>query len=655
MANKIQFRRGLKANLPTLSVGEPAFTTDTNQFYIGNGTANIEYGKRTEIGDLTQLRTVNNTNLTVAINENTANISNVSRETNNISPSFGAFDFVARASSNDANWKNWFSGVGCSVVWDEQTQRYALIYCGAQSGGTTKFGIAYSDDCITWTDYASNPFFSNNQTVGQPDSGGVTFPQVYYENNQWYLFYIGFPNSGYESGEPKVCYATATSLLGTWTRHGAIITKEMFPSNANITVLYRPSIIKVGNTWYMFINAGSLVGVEDIWYFTSDSIDGTWTVGQKILNGSQFQGGTLVADPHILKFGERFIMTVHVTNGLYSAYCNSSEFPNTWHLGNALDIVGDPQRPVWALTTNGYLLFVNTDSNKYLDIYRPLINTNSQTYGMHSQAIINGNFDIWQRGSNFTNPVNGLYTSDRWRTLNIYFTPPTINISKQTLTSGDIPFSYNYLRINASGAGSNFNANGYAEHGIRQDIEFGTRYLCRDAKGVTISFYARSSIVNKKIGVYALQDYGTGGSPTAQEIVYGKIFTLTSNWKRYTTTLTTYTTVGKTFGTNNDDRFIIVIDEIWGVELAKFMNGTTQENYSGAGNIDIAQVMLNIGKTSNSFSPKSISEEMDNCKRYFQLRSTNSVNGYDLCPTMRRTPTISGSSSPYNYDAEMLP
>ena len=41
MANKIQLRRGIKANLPTLSVGEPAFCTDTKELYIGTSSGNV--------------------------------------------------------------------------------------------------------------------------------------------------------------------------------------------------------------------------------------------------------------------------------------------------------------------------------------------------------------------------------------------------------------------------------------------------------------------------------------------------------------------------------------------------------------------------------------------------------------------------------------
>ena len=35
MANKIQFRRGLRKLLPTLSFAEPAYTSDTIEFFIG--------------------------------------------------------------------------------------------------------------------------------------------------------------------------------------------------------------------------------------------------------------------------------------------------------------------------------------------------------------------------------------------------------------------------------------------------------------------------------------------------------------------------------------------------------------------------------------------------------------------------------------------
>lgn len=38
MANKIQLRRGLKSEMPSLSSGEPCFTIDTHEFFMGTGT-----------------------------------------------------------------------------------------------------------------------------------------------------------------------------------------------------------------------------------------------------------------------------------------------------------------------------------------------------------------------------------------------------------------------------------------------------------------------------------------------------------------------------------------------------------------------------------------------------------------------------------------
>lgn len=44
MANKIQVRRGLKAELPVLSLGEPGYCTDTKEFFVGTGNGNVNMG-----------------------------------------------------------------------------------------------------------------------------------------------------------------------------------------------------------------------------------------------------------------------------------------------------------------------------------------------------------------------------------------------------------------------------------------------------------------------------------------------------------------------------------------------------------------------------------------------------------------------------------
>ena len=53
MARKLQIKRGAKANLPTLSQGEFAMTTDSGAegLFIGNGTTNLEVALKRDIAD----------------------------------------------------------------------------------------------------------------------------------------------------------------------------------------------------------------------------------------------------------------------------------------------------------------------------------------------------------------------------------------------------------------------------------------------------------------------------------------------------------------------------------------------------------------------------------------------------------------------------
>jgi hypothetical protein len=42
----MKFRRGLEANLPSLNEGEPGFTTDSGEFYIGSSSGNVEFARK---------------------------------------------------------------------------------------------------------------------------------------------------------------------------------------------------------------------------------------------------------------------------------------------------------------------------------------------------------------------------------------------------------------------------------------------------------------------------------------------------------------------------------------------------------------------------------------------------------------------------------
>jgi hypothetical protein len=54
MANTLRFKRGLAAGIPTGVAGEPLFTTDTFDLYIGNGTTNTRFQKYIASGTTSQ-------------------------------------------------------------------------------------------------------------------------------------------------------------------------------------------------------------------------------------------------------------------------------------------------------------------------------------------------------------------------------------------------------------------------------------------------------------------------------------------------------------------------------------------------------------------------------------------------------------------------
>lgn len=248
---------------------------------------------------------------------------------------------------------------------------------------------------------------------------------------------------------------------------------------------------------------------------------------------------------------------------------------------------------------------------------------------MSRQALINGNFDIWQRGTTVTNATNGTYIADRWiNTINGTL-PSNVITSRQPLTSGDIANSFYFYRVNPDGAGT-FGTGKY--YIVEQRIENGTRYLAGASKKVTLSFWARSSISNKKLGLELVQYYGTGGSPSTSDYIPGtSTITLTSTWTKYTQTFTTATLVGKTFGTDNNDFLSPSFWMCWGSDLTGRVNASGAETFVGSGNIDIAQVQLCAGDVALPFAPKSVNQEMSDCKRFFQkLGGSSNYNWYGL-------------------------
>ena len=204
-------------------------------------------------------------------------------------------------------------------------------------------------------------------------------------------------------------------------------------------------------------------------------------------------------------------------------------------------------------------------------------------------AIINGNFDIWQRGTSFT--ATG-YTADRWNA--IVSGTGTTTISQQSFTLGqtDVPNEPKYyLRIAKSSGAASGDYLSSKNESVRTFA----------GQATVISFYAKASAATTLTPTIR-QNFGTGGSPSSVNDAVKSDISVTTSWQKFTITHTFDSISGKTLGTGNNDH----------IEL--FFN-----IQNGAGDsVDFAQFQWEKGSVATNFEVRPIAEEQVLCDRYFQ-------------------------------------
>lgn len=334
-------------------------------------------------------------------------------------------------------------------------------------------------------------------------------------------------------------------------------------------------------------------------YSTADGSSGADLIGCTPINGGSANKVQTVLEEQILKHNMSATVDPGPSNNIVQGYKVGSRW-----LNNTTD-------KTW----------ICVDNTSGAGVWRELALACSYNDGMERQAVIDGNFQIAQVGAGaaVTSPASATYpVFDMWKNLFAVDsgTPPTIIHSQNTLTPGDLDKSRFAYKINVSGPGSGYGANSYWQ--LVQYIEHGVRSLCGSGKKVTVKFKAKSTITGKRIGLYLVQNFGTGGSPSTALDLTGATATLTSSWQDFEYTFTTSSLSSKVFGTNNDDRLALIFQLQWGSSYAAFVGAGTAESWVGSGDVYIAQVQLVAGDMSMPFSPKSFQEELRACQRYYE-------------------------------------
>lgn len=222
----------------------------------------------------------------------------------------------------------------------------------------------------------------------------------------------------------------------------------------------------------------------------------------------------------------------------------------------------------------------------------------------YKNKLINGEFDIWQRGTSFS--TSNAYTADRW--VIVGASGQTVSVSQQSFTPGAAPVSgYEgtfFARLAWSGTPS-------GTYWFTQRVE-DVRTLA--GQTVTLSFWAKASSTTSAFTPMFEQNFGTGGSSIVGTT--GSAITITTSWQRFTQTFSIPSISGKTIGTSSY------------LEVRPLVGSTAVTG----NNIDIWGVQVENGNIATQFEQRFIGDELRLCERYYEISSGggyigNSANG----------------------------
>lgn len=266
-------------------------------------------------------------------------------------------------------------------------------------------------------------------------------------------------------------------------------------------------------------------------------------------------------------------------------------------------------------------------TNSMLTDERPIVNV---IPGLpHESVLINGTFDVWQRGNSFVG-ITVAYTADRWRADaalgNADVTRQAFALG-QTVVPGEPRYHLRYQQTVTSGT------NPTLQHRIEHVQRWEGMFV--------ISAWLKADVAIS-VAVSLIQHFGSGGTPSPDVATSAPSWNVGTTWQRFTAVITVPSTAGKTLGTNGDDY------------LALYLGLPTNSFYT----LDLAQVSLCPGQIPASPPKRLSAAELALCQRYY-LTGATGLSGYSNASyphqvafqfpqRMRAAPTIttllSGSS-----------
>ena len=252
--------------------------------------------------------------------------------------------------------------------------------------------------------------------------------------------------------------------------------------------------------------------------------------------------------------------------------------------------------------------------------------------GRYRQNVINGGFDIWQRGESFIVRDAARFCADRFKAANggggsrLYVNKYTIPIDSVVRSKG----IKHGMQLDSMTSG----VDTYNPYILT--IIPGAEYGAGGAVSVGMWLWADSPITLVRVGLN--RNYGTGGVPSFKEpYILSTSLPLTTTPTFYEFSINLGSIEGKRFGTDGNDALEL---------LLAFPRNTTFTVYTTGW-------QMNTGPRCLSFQPKTAGQELADCKRYFERiniqgkvapiwaygQSTSELCGTLIYATKWKTPT----------------
>jgi hypothetical protein len=248
--------------------------------------------------------------------------------------------------------------------------------------------------------------------------------------------------------------------------------------------------------------------------------------------------------------------------------------------------------------------------------------------------VINGGFDIWQRGPSSTGV--GYAAADRWQN---DYAGGTVTQSRQAFTVGDVLGTNNPQFFLRQGVTGQTLAAHYAR--IQQRIEGVRSYA---GQTITVLGWAKRASGTGNMALEGFQIFGTGGTPSANTqvtAVGSPTITLGTTWAPFAITMNVPSISTKTIGTNNDDYFALNFFTSAGSDFNARTNSLGLQTIE----VDVWGIHVRVGTWTADdallYRQKNIQSELDKCYRYY-YRVTNPgtqqvfAAGYNTSTTVSR-------------------